>query len=116
MTAHRASLINAVTLILCSLWAYFTPAASSLTALIPAAFGLALLLCLNGVRAENKLIAHIAVVLTLVVLIALIVPLRGALARADGLAILRVGLMMASSALALVFFVRSFIEARRRRA
>ncbi|MEM9047484.1 MAG: hypothetical protein AAGC92_02085 [Pseudomonadota bacterium] len=116
MKAHTVSLINAATLILCSLWGYLSPSAGSLTALIPAAFGIALILCYQGVKAQNKIIAHIAVLLTLVVLVALIVPLRGALARGDDLAILRVTLMLATSALAVVYFVKSFIDARRSRA
>ncbi len=60
--------------------------------------------------------AHIAVLLTLVVLLALFMPLRGAIAREDTLAMLRVGLMLASSALALALFVKSFIDVRRARA
>lgn len=116
MTAHTASLLNALVLIAMSLWAYFAPPASSFTALIPAAFGIALLACYPGVKVENKVIAHIAAVLTLIVLIALVMPLRGALAREDTAALIRVGLMLATTALAMVFFVKSFIDARRRRA
>ncbi|MEM9148749.1 MAG: hypothetical protein AAGC57_21595 [Pseudomonadota bacterium] len=114
MKAHTASMINAVVLIACSAWAYLG-GAGSLTALIPAGFGVALLACHGGVRAENKGIAHIAVVLTLVVLIALVMPLRGALGRGDMLGGVRVGLMMLTSAVAMVFFVKSFVDARRSR-
>ncbi|MEM0922179.1 MAG: hypothetical protein AAGI13_03995 [Pseudomonadota bacterium] len=115
MTAHLASLINAIALIAMSLWAYTAGGGASFTALIPAGFGLALLLCYSGVKAQNKVIAHIAVLLTLVVLIALIMPLRGAIGREDGMGILRVVVMMASSVLAIVYFVKSFIDARRGR-
>ncbi|MEM9063596.1 MAG: hypothetical protein AAGD13_24315 [Pseudomonadota bacterium] len=116
MTAPIASLINAAVLIICSAWAYLTAETGSLTILIPAAFGVALLACNPGVKAENKVIAHIAVLLTLVVLVALIMPLRGAIGRGDGLSILRVVAMMATSAFAMVFFVKSFRDARRSRA
>ncbi|MEM6933294.1 MAG: hypothetical protein AAF526_06845 [Pseudomonadota bacterium] len=116
MTAHTASLINALTLIALSIWAYVAGGGASFTALIPAGFGLGLLLCYSGVKVENKVVAHIAVLLTLVVLIALVMPLTGAIGRGDGLGILRIALMMATSALAIVFFVKSFIDARRRRA
>ncbi|MEM1385505.1 MAG: hypothetical protein AAF713_06030 [Pseudomonadota bacterium] len=116
MTAHLASLINAIALIAMSVWAYFAGGGASFTALIPAGFGIALLLCYSGVQAQNKLIAHIAVVLTLVVLIALVMPLMGALGRGDALSVLRLIVMMATSALAVVFFVKSFIDARRNRA
>ncbi|MEM1088138.1 MAG: hypothetical protein AAGH90_10435 [Pseudomonadota bacterium] len=115
MKAHTASLINALTLIGMSAWAYFASETPSFTALIPAGFGLALVLCLPGVKAENKIVAHIAVILTLVVLLALFMPLRSALGRGDTLAILRVGLMMTTTAVAFMFFIKSFIDARKAR-
>ncbi|MEL6340385.1 MAG: hypothetical protein AAFQ65_10785 [Myxococcota bacterium] len=115
MKAHIASLINALTLIAMPAWAYLSAEVPSLTALIPCAFGVALVLCVPGVKAENKVIAHIAVLLTLIVLVALFMPLRGAIGRGDGLAIARVSLMLITSVVAMVFFVKSFIDARRRR-
>lgn len=116
MKAHTASLLNAAVLIVFSAWAFFAADKLSPTALIPGAFGLGLLACHPGVKAENKMVDHIAVLLTLVVFLALITPLRGALARDDGAALFRVVSMMATSALAIVFFVKSFIDARRQRA
>ncbi|MEM9176850.1 MAG: hypothetical protein AAGC67_16635 [Myxococcota bacterium] len=115
MTAQLASLINAILLIALSAWGYLASDSPSVTALIPAAFGLVLIGCYGGVRDQNKVVAHVAVVLTLVVLLALVMPLRGAIGRADPAAITRVAVMMASSAFALVFFIRSFIAARRAR-
>ncbi|MEM6538305.1 MAG: hypothetical protein AAF668_11315 [Pseudomonadota bacterium] len=115
MKAHTASLINALVLIVFSLWAYFASATPSVTALIPAGFGLALLACYKGVEAENKMIAHIAVLLTLVVLIALFMPLRGAVSRGDGIAIFRVAVMGGATAFAFLAFIQSFIEARKKR-
>jgi hypothetical protein len=116
MKAHTASLSNAFVLILISAWAYIGAAEPSLTALIPAVFGLLLLACYPGVRAQNKIVAHLAAALTLLILLALIMPLRGAISREDSMAILRVGLMLASTLLAMVFFIKSFIDVRRRRA
>ena len=113
---HTTSLINAILLISLSAWGYLSSASPSFTALIPALFGVLLLACYPGVRAHNKVVSHIAVVLTLVLLIALFMPLRGAIGRDDTAAILRVGVMMTSTALALVFFVKSFIDARKQRA
>lgn len=113
MKAHTASLINATTLIVCSLWAYVEIGGKSWTALIPAVFGVALLLCYRGVKAENKVIAHVAVTLTGVLALALFQPLSGALAGDAFLPILRTVAMMATSILAIVFFVKSFRDARR---
>ncbi|MEM7024422.1 MAG: hypothetical protein AAF637_17850 [Pseudomonadota bacterium] len=115
MKAHTASLVSALVLIVISAWGYVASATPSLTALLPAAFGLALLACYPGVKRENKVISHIAVLLTLVVFVALFTPLIGAIGREDTLAILRLVIMHAAAAIALVFFVKSFIDARRRR-
>ena len=116
MKPHTASLINAIILIVLSGWGYLSSDTPSLTALIPAIIG-AILLGLNqGVKKENKVIAHIAVVLTLLILFGLIKPLTGAFERNDSIAILRVVVMMISTVIALIFFVKSFIDARKNRA
>ena len=116
MKAHTASLINAVLLVGLSAWGYFTSGTPSVTALIPAIIGVILLALNKGVKAENKLIAHIAVVLTLLILIGLIKPLQGAMGREDSMAIMRVGIMIASTIFAMIFFVKSFIDAKKNRA
>jgi len=115
MKAYIASLLNAIVLIGLSLWGYFFSESPSITALIPAFIGIVLLLCNNGVKKENKVIAHIAVLLTLIVLIGLIKPLTGALERNDSIAIIRVVTMMVTTIIAIVFFVKSFIDARKNR-
>ncbi|MEM9221045.1 MAG: hypothetical protein AAGB11_01405 [Pseudomonadota bacterium] len=116
MNAHTASLINAVLLIALSAWGYFSSQAPSMTALIPALFGVLLLLCYPGVKAQNKIVAHVAVVLTVVIVVALIMPLQAAIGRSDGTAMARIGIMLISSLFAVVFFVKSFIDARRAKA
>ncbi|MEO0773576.1 MAG: hypothetical protein AAFZ04_10380 [Pseudomonadota bacterium] len=115
MTAHTANLINAIVLIICSLWAYLTAADAYWTSLIPAGFGLALLACTPGVGAENKIIAHVAVTLTLVIFLLLFVPLFTAKEDTDMMSFLRVGLMMATCILAKIAFIKSFRDARRAR-
>ncbi len=115
MKAHTASMINAVLLITLPVLGYFVSDSPSLTVLIPVVFGVMLLACYSGVKVENKIIAHIAVLLTVIILVALFMPLKGALARGDTFAIIRVGLMLLSTFVAMVFFIKSFIDARRNR-
>jgi CDP-diglyceride synthetase len=112
MNAHKANLINAATLIIMSGWGYYSSLTPSKTALIPLVFGVVLLALNNGVKFENKAQAHVAVILTLVVLLALIMPLKGAMGRDDSMAMLRIGLMMVTSIVAMVFFIKSFRDAR----
>lgn len=114
-SAPLANLINAFALLVMSTWGYIASDNPSLTALIPAGFGIALLICQPGVKTENKVVAHIAVLLTLLVFIALFMPLNGAISRGDTLAVVRVGVMLATSLLAIVAFVMSFIAARKAR-
>lgn len=116
MKAHTASLINAVILIGFGLWAYLGSETPSKTALIPVGFGAVLLSLYIGVKKENKVVAHIAVLLTLLILGGLVKPLTAALGREDGLAIARVSVMILSTVVALVFFIKSFIDVRRARA
>jgi hypothetical protein len=115
MKAHVASLINAVILIGFGLWGYLGSATPSKTALIPVVFGAVILSLYKGVKNENKIVAHIAVLLTLLILGGLVKPLTAALGREDSLAIMRVSVMMVSTVLALVFFIKSFIDVRRAR-
>lgn len=86
-----------------------------MTALIPVIGGALLLLMTGGIRRENKVVAHVAVLLTLILLLGLFMPLKGAMERSDNMAVVRVALMLVSSIVALTAFIRSFIAARRRR-
>lgn len=113
MKAHTASLINAATLIALSLWGYFSSDSPSITALIPTVIGVILLALNTGVKNGNKIIAHIAVFLTLIILFGLIKPLQGAIGRASYDSVIRVAIMVVTTILALIFFVKSFIDARK---
>ncbi|MEM7076694.1 MAG: hypothetical protein AAGA28_17500 [Pseudomonadota bacterium] len=117
MTAPTANLINAIALIVLSVWGFAEIALSSWTALIPAAAGVILVLCQPGVRAENKFVAHVAVLVTVAILLALIVPLSSALGNVyeAPLALARTVIMMGTCLLAMVAFIRSFIAARKAR-
>lgn len=116
MKAATASLINALILIGFGMWAYVGSDTPSKTAFIPVGFGVVILLCVPGVKKENKVIAHIAVLLTLLILCGLVKPLTAALDRDDSLAVMRVAVMMISTVVALFFFIKSFIDVRRARA
>jgi hypothetical protein len=111
MKAHLVSLINAALLVLMGIWGYISSGA--VTALIPVVIGVILLVLNSGIKKENKVIAHIAVSLTLLILFGLLKPFITQITKVDMLGILRVGLMMASTVWALVAFIKSFIAARK---
>ena len=111
MNSRMGNLINSTSLILIGLWGYLS--VSSVTALIPVAFGIGLILCDSGLKNHNKLIAHIAVSLTLIILLALIGMRLPKSIEDGGIGLVRVILMISTSVLAMVYFVKSFIDARK---
>ena len=119
MKTYHAHLINSIALILMPLWAYIcfdaTPEKESLslTAMIPLILGVILLFCYNGVKNQNKMIAHIAVLVTLITILGLFMPLKAAIADGRVTSIFRVCVMLATGLLAMIFFIKSFIAARR---
>lgn len=115
MKPYVANLFNAAILIIMGLWGYLSsePDVRSMTALIAPAFGLIFLVCTPLLKKENKAVAHIVVLLTLLIIIALIKPLTSNISSGDNMGILRIGLMMASSIYAMVTFIQSFIAARK---
>ena len=112
MTTTKANLLNSITLIVIGLWGYFD--VDSPTALIPVFFGVLLFVCNNGVKNENKVIAHIAVLLTLLLLIALVGMRLPKSIDSGGIGLYRVLAMILTSTLAMVAFIRSFINARKK--
>ena len=113
LNATVMNLINALVLIAMGSWAYFE--IGSPTALIPVGFGIILLLCYKGVKNENKIIAHVAVLLTLVILISLAGMRLPKSIEQGGVGLYRVLAMDVTSALSMVYFIKSFIEARKNR-
>ena len=112
MKTYQANLLNSIVLILRGLWGYFEVV--SPTALIPVFFGIVLLLCNGGVKKENKVIAHIVVLLTLLILVALVGMRLPKSLDSGGLGLLRVIGMILTSSLAMVIFIKSFIAARKK--
>ena len=115
MKAHTANLINAATLLVMGLWGYFGSESPSMTALIPVFAGVILFLLNNGVKNENKALAHVAVLITLIIVLALFMPLKGSIERGNTMAVVRTALMIITGILAMVAFIKSFRDARKAR-
>ena len=111
MNSHTASLSNAIILITIGGWGYFE--SGSPTSLIPVVIGIILVLLNRGVKSQNKVIAHIAVLVTMLGF-ALIMPLMRAIEDGRTDAILRILIMLSSSVFAMIFFIKSFVEARKK--
>lgn len=117
MKASTANLLNALVLIAAGLYGYFlvlTPeGAKAPTALIPAAFGLLFLVMQKGVANSNKIISHVVVVLTLVLLI--ICTMRFLKVEEWSAKKYIFLACVISNTVALIAFIGSFIEARKNR-
>ena len=111
MNTSTINIINSISLIAMGIWGYID--VSSVTALIPAFFGAALILCTNGLKKENKMISHIAVLLTLLILGALLGMRLPKSIDQGGIGLIRVIIMIGTSAVAMLFFINCFIRASR---
>ncbi len=110
----KAIALNAVTLILVGVIAYFIK--GSPTALIPAVFGVFISICFFTYDKNNKVVAHICLVLMLLVFGSLFMPLKARMAADDISGMLRVSAMQLVTLYAIICFIVSFIQARKERA
>ena len=112
---QKFNLINSIALISMSVWGYIDT--NSFTALIPAVFGVILLLLGTMLRNEKlvKLSAHLVVLFTLFILVALVVQVLPGVVERGGIGLIRVILMISTSAIAMIVFIKSFIDNRKSR-
>ena len=103
MNAHNASLVNAILLVTMGGWGYFE--SGSPTSLIPVVIGVLLVLLNKGIKTQNKVVAHIAVLVTLLGF-ALVMPLMRAIEDGRTEATLRILIMLSSTVYAMIFFVK----------
>lgn len=117
MKASTANFLNALILIGAGLYGYFLvpskEATQSPTALIPAAFGIIFLLMHKGVVSANKVISHIVVTLTFL-LLAMCIWRFLKVAEWDAKKYIFL-VCIISNAVAMIAFIGSFIAARRNR-
>ena len=112
---QKFNLINSIVLISMSAWGFVDT--NSFTALIPAFFGIILLLLGTMLTNEKlvKLSAHLVVLFTLLILLALIIQVLPSVVERGGIGLIRVIFMILSSAIAMIFFIKSFIDNRKSR-
>ena len=120
MNPYKSNLLNSITLIIFGLWSgssflFSCGVEGSMTSLIPCIFGIILLVLSPGLKKENKAIAHIVVLLTILIFLSLFMPLNGAISRSDSMAVIRISLMLVTSIIALYTFIKSFIDARKQK-
>ena len=113
MNSSKANILNSICLMVIGLWGYLE--VTSPTALIPVWFGFVLFFCSFGLKKENKVIAHIAVLLTFIILIALVGMRLPKSLESGGFGLYRVLIMIITSTIAIISFVHTFIKVRQQR-
>jgi hypothetical protein len=113
MKPYQVNIFHSAVLIATGLLGYFLSENPSPTAFIPVVFGLILFALNSGLKKENKVVSHVVVLLTLLITVALVSPLKGAIGRQETGPILRVALMLSVSALALISYIGFFVAARK---
>ena len=108
----KAIQINSIILILVGLFSYFVK--SSPTALIPVIFGLFIGACYFVYDKNNKLVAHVCLLLMLLIFGSLFMPLMARLNFDDLSGIVRIAFMQLVTAYSITCFIKNFIEARRK--
>lgn len=109
MKPYAANYLNGFILLIIGAWGYLATESASPTALIAPVSGLIFLLLGPMMKNENKVVAHVVVLLTLLLMLALIVPLT----KREGIAMVRILIMMLSCLIAMAIYIKSFIEARK---
>lgn len=112
---QKFNLVNSIALISMSAWGYIDT--NSFTALIPAAFGV-ILLILGTMLSNEKLVkisAHLVVLFTLLILLALVIQVLPGVLDRGGIGLIRVILMILTSSIAMIVFIKSFIDNRKSR-
>ena len=112
---QKFNLINSIALISMSAWGYVDT--NSFTALIPAFFGI-ILLILGAMLTNEKLVklsAHLVVLFTLLILLALVIQVLPGVYERGGIGLIRVILMISTSSIAMIIFIKSFIDNRKSR-
>ena len=102
---------NIIVLSVISLLSYYF--SNSVTALIPFFFAVILAIIFLLYEKNNKLFAHIALLVILLLLFGLWKPLSSAFDRSDSFAIIRVSCMILFNLYTLFCFINSFIQARK---
>ncbi len=110
MNAHSGNILNGIVLMAMSAWGYLATGAP--TSFIAGGFGLLFLICSPWIKKDHKIVSHIVVLLTFLLIIMLFKPFSAAMADGRTLAMVRVGAMILAGIIAMITFIKSFRAAR----
>lgn len=113
MTPAAANRLNAIVLLIMGIWGSIAGNFSTTTFIAPVC-GLIFLLAGGAFAKGNKVVIHIVVLLTILLVLMLAgMPMRIALGGDDILKIIRTCTMVLSGIVATIVFIKSFVDARK---
>ena len=114
MNSKTANIINSTSLIIMGIWGFFE--VSSPTAFIPSIFGVLIFICyLLSLKNQklNMIFTHIAVLLTILILVALIGTRLPKSIDGGGWGLFGLFVMIGTCIFSIIIFIKSFIETRK---
>tara|TARA_Y100001970_G_scaffold291445_1_gene428606 strand:+ start:1912 stop:2262 length:351 start_codon:yes stop_codon:yes gene_type:complete len=111
LNPKKAILLNSIVLIVIGSFAYYIK--SSPTALIPVFFGALIGVCYFTYDMNNKIVAHVCLVLMLLIVMSLFMPLKARIASSDSAGVMRIIAMQLVTLYSIICFIVSFINARK---
>ncbi|TVR86901.1 MAG: hypothetical protein EA411_09235 [Saprospirales bacterium] len=108
MKPYPATIIAGFTLIVFSLWAWFSAENGSWTALLPVGFGGIFLILSNGIKNGNRKVLIALTAYSILVTLALYMPFQRAWEGGDNLATIRTLIMVGVCVVAVIAYIKSF--------
>lgn len=110
MNAHKANLINVVTMMVISTWGYIQSLTPSIIDLLPLLVAVVLLSLNNGIKFGLRGQINAAAVITGFVFLGLAKAAYTAFENIDNEEVFRYGFMATTSLFSLIFFISSFFQ------
>ncbi len=108
MRPYPATILAGFTLMVLSLWAWFSADNGSWTSLIPVVLGGGFLVLSNGIRNGNRKVLYALIVYCILVTLALYMPFQRAWESGDNLATVRTLIMVGVCIIAVMAYIKSF--------
>lgn len=110
MKSQHAALVNSIVLIIIGFWGYAANNFATHTAIIPLGSGILFMILSLLLKTENKNILLLIISLTLLLILAFSMPFLRNAKQADLWGMFRIGIEMLVSAMALIVYLRNFVQ------
>ncbi len=110
MKSQTAALINSIVLILIGIWGFIANDYAIHTLIVPLSAGIILLIFSRFLQIDKPNVLLLVSFLTFILMLAFIVPFQRNAEQSDVMGMLRIGIEMMASAMALIVYLRNFVQ------